>query len=292
MTSVSTIEDIFRAMRDRPEVRDAVRREVLVGRYWWKQLDKKRGSRPRCVLFMDSTREETADRLTRLVDLPDVSVSPNDTWMPYGKPVLLPNGSWNRKPAEEARLDKADRLLPPEVRQELACWWLAVARGANTPNWDIASTCTIEGKKGLVLVEAKAHANELDTEGKSEKGNEKNHERIGQAIDEANRALRSATSCKGWNLSRDSHYQLSNRSAWAWKLASLGVPVVLLYLGFLNAEDMDDDSTCIFRSEAEWERTLKDHCKGIVPEACWGKRLDTAGTPMIPIIRAFQQPFT
>ena len=268
--------------------------------HWRECLGKdNRGSRPRCVLFMHGCREDVAERLTRLVDLPGVSVSPDDDmWMPYGKPVLLGDGSWDCTPVNEAQLDKAPELFPcaPDVPQELASWWLAVRLGnPRTPTWDIASTCNIQGKKGLLLVEAKAHEKELSESGKSEpssSNSQKNHERIGQAIDEANRALRSATSCKGWNLSRDSHYQLSNRFAWAWKLGFARHPVVLLYLGFLNAEDMDDDSTCIFRSEAEWERTLKDHCKGIVPEACWGKRIDIAGTPMIPIIRAFEQPFT
>ena len=28
---------------------------------------------------------------------------------------------------------------------------------------------------------------------------------------------------------------MSNRFAWAWKLADLGVPVVLVYLGFFRA---------------------------------------------------------
>ena len=135
-----------------------------------------------------------------------------------------------------------------------------------------------------MLVEAKAHANELDTEGKRKKGNEQNHERIGQAIDEANHALRSATSCSGWNLSRDCCYQLSNRFAWAWKLASLRVPAILLYLGFLNAQDMADDGP-LFRSKAEWERIFRKHCRGLVPEVCWGKRLDIGGTPLIPIVR-------
>jgi hypothetical protein len=44
----------------------------------------------------------------------------------------------------------------------------------------------------------------------------------------------------GWTLSRDSHYQLTNRFAWAWKLASMGVPVVLGYLGFQGAAEMKD----------------------------------------------------
>ena len=43
---------------------------------WFKQLDKHRGSRPRCVLMVDGSREEVASRLTRLTDLPDVVVSP------------------------------------------------------------------------------------------------------------------------------------------------------------------------------------------------------------------------
>jgi len=41
-----------------------------------------------------------------------------------------------------------------------------------------------------------------------------------------------------WQLSRDSLYQLANRFAWAWKIASLGVPVALVYLGFIAADQM------------------------------------------------------
>ena len=44
----------------------------------------------------------------------------------------------------------------------------------------------------------------------------------------------------GWSLSRDSHYQLANRFAWAWKLADMGLPTILIYLGFLNAAEMKD----------------------------------------------------
>ena len=243
---------------------------------------------------MDGSREDVAERLTCLVNLPGVTVSPRDVWMPYGKPVLLEDGLWDRKPAEEARLDKPTELVPPEVRQQLKEWWLAVHSGnAQTPNWDIASTCTIQGEKGLVLVEAKAHSNELDEKGKrlDGKSNKENHEQIGLAIDEANEALRSVTG-RDWNLSRDCYYQLSNRFAWAWKLTSLGIPTVLLYLGFLNAEDMAEDSTLLFRSGSKWESILVDHSECIVPETCWGEWLDLAGTRMIPMVRAFEQPFT
>ena len=115
---------------------------------WNKQLDKCRGSRPRCVLFMHGEREEVAARLTKLVGLPDVKVSPDDKWMPYGKPVKKEDGSWDKAPAAESRLRKADGLIPSGTQGQLQSWWLAVSRGANTPNWDIASRCRINGKRG------------------------------------------------------------------------------------------------------------------------------------------------
>ena len=57
----------------------------------------------------------------------------------------------------------------------------------------------------------------------------------------------------GWHLSRDTHYQLTNRFAWAWTIAMLGVPVVLIYLGFLQANDMRDEGAP-FVSAADWDR--------------------------------------
>ena len=113
-----------------------------------------------------------------------------------------------------------------------------------------------------------------------------NHKRIGEAITEANNGLKQVAD-GSWNLSIDSHYQLSNRFAWAWKLATLGIPVVLVYLGFLKAKDMP--KPC-FSDKAGWERALKEHCDGIVDNSYWGKVLDIAGTPLIPLIQAIEQP--
>ena len=120
---------------------------------WNKQLGKGwKGSRPRCVLFMEGKREEVAARLTKLVGLPDyVTVSSGDNWMPYGKPVKKEDDSWDKTPAAEARLDKANRLVYPEIRSRLRKWWLSY--GGNTPNWDIASTCSVNGKRGIILAE-------------------------------------------------------------------------------------------------------------------------------------------
>ena len=246
---------------------------------WWHDLDKRRGSRPRCVLLVDGTRRAVAARLTDLVGLPEVAVSPNDFWMPRGKPIKTGKG-WDKEPVAEARLDRSAEFVAPEVRRKLRDWWLEIVRGANTPNWDLATTCTIEGREGLLLVEAKAHSNELSNAGKPEPPTEngwKNHERIGQAIEQANAGLGRVTA-RPWGLSRDSHYQLANRFAWSWKLAQLGVPVVLLYLGFLNAEDMEQDGAP-FRSVGDWARALKNHARSVVDESFWGRRLEVNGTP-------------
>lgn len=265
---------------------------------WSKQLGKdSRGSRPRCVLLVDGDKESVAARLTQLVGVDGVTVTGDDLWMPSGKPVQKGDGSWDATPADEVELDKSTDLLPHPTRSELTNWWLAVSENdPRTPNWDLASTCTVRGKKGLLLVEAKAHWNELarSSEGKrlrkpASAGTLANHEKIGQAIEEAAIGLRSATG-GSWRIARDSHYQLSNRFAWSWKLASLGVPVVLVYLGFLYATDIAKGGN-LFHSEEHWERVVKGHCEGVVDNSCWGTRLDVDGVSLIPLIRAMEQPF-
>ena len=251
-----------------------------------------RGSRPRCVLIVDGARDDVAARLTGLVGFPELTVTERNFWMPRGKPVWT-NGKWNSKPAAEARLDRDAGFVAPEVRRRLRNWWLEVPKGANTPNWDLAATCLIEGRKGLLLVEAKAHTNELSDAGKSTPAKEngrRNHKRIGSAIEEARTDLE-LLSGGSWGISRDVCYQLSNRFAWSWKLAMMGVPVVLVYVGFLNAEDMAWDGPP-FRSEDHWAAAIGNHARGIVPETCWGQRLVLDGTPFMPLIRALHVPLT
>ena len=72
---------------------------------WLRQLPerRRRGSWPRCVLMMEGSLEEVASRLTRLVDLPDVVVSPDDKWMPCGKPLKRADGKWDTKPTDEVQ---------------------------------------------------------------------------------------------------------------------------------------------------------------------------------------------
>jgi hypothetical protein len=93
---------------------------------------------------------------------------------------------------------------------------------ANTPNWDIAISCEVEGQAGLILVEAKANVPEL-RDGKKPLGDkasqnsQDNHNHVGKAIEQARVALHKQL--PGIRLSRDRCYQLSNRIAFAWRLA-------------------------------------------------------------------------
>jgi len=241
-------------------------------------LDRLRGSLLRCLLMMNFPRHHTAELLTSLMQLPNAVISSDsDLWMPRGL----------RDHRETTLVDSSDFLTPDRCKA-LTDWWLEKLRGANLPNWDIASTCTIEGIKGLLLVEAKAHDKELSEAGKSQpttSNSQMNHKHIGIAIEQANAGLNGVM--KGWVLSRDSHYQLSNRFAWAWKLTTLGVPVVLVYLGFLNAIEMCDQGQP-FDNNRTWDSCIRNHAKNIVHDDAWGKRLEINGTPVWFLIRSVQ----
>jgi len=245
----------------------------------------RRGSKPRCHGLTHGAPEPVAARLTQLI-APFGAVSPDDHWMPQGF-----------DDHEEAQLHSANRLLRHNVRKRLVSWWLAAGEGfIRTPNWDIASTCRIGGKVGLVLVEAKAHDSELiDAEaGRTElkppisAAAEKNHIRIGKCIQDASNGL-SAVTNQPWTLSRDSHYQMSNRFAWSWKLVEFGIPVILVYLGFLRADDMTDQGKP-FETPAEWEALVRSHNKPLFPASVWNCEWKIDGLPFVPLIRSIEWP--
>ncbi|MGB3059179.1 MAG: hypothetical protein WBE17_05520 [Anaerolineae bacterium] len=250
--------------------------------------NRRRGSHPRCLMFMEGDRQDVAGRLTALVGLANVDVDEDDSWMPRGLPKPTGDGGWDREPTREATLGEDEGFLSPEHLEIVTHWWLEVAPRANTPNWDIASTCQINGKRGMLLIEAKAHDRELSSSGKPEPttpNGMKNHEKIGAAIKQASADLNRIE--PGWALSRDSHYQLSNRFAWSWKLTQLGVPVILVYLGFLHAGEMADQGESFANHEA-WVRTVKAYARGLVPGSAWDNCLLVNDTLMWTLIRSVE----
>lgn len=250
-----------------------------------------RGSKPRCHILTQGEPTTVAARLTALTTLPGSNdplaiVSANDAWMPQGFEAL-----------EEAELHKAPRLVPSTVGEILRQWWLPQGSArSRSPNFDIASTCTFEGRTGLILVEAKAHAGELDGEARAKPlsataspASRINHASICDAITEARTGLQVATGVE-WSISRDIHYQMSNRFSWAWKLAALGFPVVLIYLGFLNARDMTRGAETPFNDAASWDAAVRQHSAPLFPERMWNTVLRVGGVPLAPLIASMELP--
>jgi hypothetical protein len=248
------------------------------------------GSRYRCLLMTHLGKARLYERLNTLCKHPNVAISFDPQ-----KDNYLPQGFC--QPSEQMLTNLIDetigKVLTEEKQLDLWNWWLEAGnRGTSTPTWDLISTCNIDNCRGLLLVEAKAYNGENSPAGKTNdsRTNIKNHEKIKGAIEQACDALDKITKLT-WGIQRDSYYQLSNRFAWAWKLASLGVPVVLLYLGFLNAEDMQDKGKEIYQNQADLLSEFQgDDITRIVPFEAWEKPLgvnDTAGnkTLFIPLLR-------
>ncbi len=195
---------------------------------------------------------------------------------------------------EEARLES----FGPRAFQNhpawaaLQSWWLCHPSGANTPNWDMATVCTLGATRALLLVEAKANVPELSESGKVLRGRltdvrdvygrrmrndpsdnaRENHERIGEAVREANDAW-SALDARV-RLSAAHSYQLANRLAFTWKLATLGIPTVLLYLGFTGDEGIAHP----FTDASHWEREFAAHANTLLPVELREKELDFGGS--------------
>jgi hypothetical protein len=237
-----------------------------------------RGSRKHVLDWLKTGREPFRLSLSELLEGSGAVVEPSDVWAPLGY----------QSPREPKLDTNGLGILSRKTQQDLARWWLAHNRNANVPNWDLAAGCSIGGKKGLVLVEAKANAQELKTEGKKLDGiasshQHKNHQHIAQAIEEARSALDKVV--PGVRISRDSHYQLSNRIAFAWKLATLGVPVVLVCLGFLNDTGIHDAGEP-FRDDAHWRSVFFDYVRGVLPNGFVEKIIPCGDASMRLIVRS------
>ncbi len=192
------------------------------------------------------------DLINKLIQSTGANITTNDAWKPKGI-----------KAKEEGTLTTfLKKHFDPKTGEDILSWWIKY--GTVSPNWDFISTCTIDGKKGLLLVEAKAHKSELNKSRKAlkkdaSKNSNFNHDRIKKAIDEANIAINKEVD--GVCISIDKCYQLSNRVAHAWWLADKGIPVVLLYLGFLNCDDMENSKRRLFKKDEDWQSAFIEYAK-------------------------------
>jgi hypothetical protein len=236
-----------------------------------------RGSRKHVLDW--TSRPEFCAELLQLVQPVDARISAHSRWMPRGYDA-----------PEEARLETFGPLFLPDSTawKTLRGWWLCHEEGANTPNWDIAVGCEIDGRPGIILVEAKANVPELSDAGKqivpkASENSRDNHVQIGHAISEACVALRRIND--GTSIDRDSHYQLSNRVAFAWKLASLGIPTVLVYLGFYG-DDGIADAGPPFKGAIHWREVFEEHSRAVVPTDLFERKLDIGAASTWFLVRS------
>jgi len=215
------------------------------------------GSRLRCLEFTSGSRDQVAARLTELMSPHGTVDARAHRWMPQG---FL--SKW------EAQLGRTNAFLTADQREQSLKWWLVKRRGAQTPNWDIVSECQMsDGEPGLLLVEAKAHDRELGADDTCKSGNPDNRKNIGEKLSKASDELEKLL--PGWNLASQPHYQLSNRFAWSWQLAKMGVPVVLVYLGFLNANEMSKAGQSAFATHEAWVSRVLEYAGGTIPPEAW-----------------------
>lgn len=229
-----------------------------------------KGSRLRCLLTTQQDEVAVAEFLSSLVAPHATVESGAHRWAPRGL----------RDPGE-AKLGETAGFLNDAQRQTITNWWLEQSGTANTPNWDLLSQCDIDGGNGLILVEAKAHEGELGNDRSGATG--ANAIRIRAALQEATDGWNQLL--PGFSLSFDSHFQLSNRFAFAWKLAEMGIPVVLVYLGFLETREMDDGRRTILHTSEQWQDCVLRKSRKHVPEEAWNSTFDVNGTPVTVLIR-------
>lgn len=204
--------------------------------------------------------------------------------------ISIPN---SQIPNKEVTLSSFLRQnFDPKKADAVTNWW--IKKGSATPKWDLISTCKIDGKRGILLVEAKAHKGELkkDKQKISKKpsdGTVANLEHIITAIAEANTKIENEIS--GICLSTENCYQFSNRVAHAWWLANQGIPVVLMYLGFLNVDDLNEDNKKnkykLFASPEDWKTCFINHTKIVGANELIDKTVDCGKGTFVTICRSY-----
>jgi hypothetical protein len=222
-----------------------------------------RGSRKHILDLLE--RKDFLEVFNNLLRNSGAAVSGDDVYNPKG----------NANPEEMELRDFGPKYLADLIDWSMIRkWWPGYP--AKSPQWDLLITCTIEGKKGIVLVEAKAHEAELKWEGKPLEEDASpesicNHQQIGESIAEACRGLNEKI--PGINIQRDSRYQVANRVAFAWKLAQCGMHAVWLYLGFYGDSGISDVGVP-FRDNDHWQRVMGACIQSILPQSFPGTRIE------------------
>jgi hypothetical protein len=220
--------------------------------------DKKggfRGSQKHLLHLLD--HDSFIKKLNALLSPVPATISDEDVRSPMGK-----------KDSTEIQIPRFCKLTGERcfLDTKLSTWWLPPGRYDKGPTWDLLSTCTVNRRRGLLLVEAKAHESELGFSGKGLKStaslqSQRNHSHIARRLKEISSRLNARTK-RVVRLTVSTRYQLANRIAWGWTLAESGIPTVLLYLGFLGDTYFAQDH---FTTDEHFQRAMGAYMRGVVP---------------------------
>lgn len=241
--------------------------------------DAEAGSRMHMLDWVEGLAGPFRDSLNNLIAPTGAKLLPSAKWMPY---------SSTEQGCREARLMIDDGFISELRQSALRAWWVGSndSRGYE-PNWDLAATAVWpDGREGLVLVDANAHAGELSAAGKDmpprdAPRRQENHRSIGAAIEDAREAL--GGEAAGVRLSRDRYYELSSRIAFAWKLARLGAPVALVYIGFCGDRGIGPG---FLRSESHWREVFEAHAKAVFPPDMLEREINCGMASFWVLVRA------
>ncbi|MDD2673919.1 MAG: hypothetical protein PHF81_03465 [Flavobacterium sp.] len=217
--------------------------------------------------------------ILELIESKDFIATINTILLPYqakiiDKKYIQPKGSMDVSEHGLQTFINTNKLrerFPTLMDFDFNTWWKP--SGGKAPTWDMISLCQLDGEDAILLVEAKAHKSEFSRskkqlpknkqpDNKPSEGSEINHLNIEARIKEASDNLNAKNT--GFNISTTSHYQLSNRVASAWRLNQMGVPVVLLYLGFTGDTYFKKD---YFQDNALWRQEFTKYIDSVVPSA-------------------------
>lgn len=85
------------------------------------------------------------------------------------------------------------------------------------------------------------------------------------------------------NVTRETRLQLANRLAFTWKLGMVGIPTVLVYLGFTRDDGIRDVGTS-YPDGTDWARAFGECAEGRFSAELWGKRADLGPAPVWVVV--------
>lgn len=228
------------------------------GPSWTPSRNYDKGSKKHVLDLVSSSRFRNI--MNRVIGCPEIRIAEHCHQRPLSRRSLADS--------REYELEEYTMALPFPGHAPLdKKWWLCHKTGLNKrPTWDLLCHITVRDRPGLLLVETKAHVREmLEQDKKTAPGagskSMQNDRQIKQRIVETNDKL-NALGIGSFYLSTKDHYQLANRLSYLAKLASDGVPTVLLYLGWLKSPSWPRD---FFRDDAHWHDVVTNHMNEVVP---------------------------